>query len=108
MHAKEQNVGTYALASLPDWTGTPIAAYLNRPVFNPFTNSLDYFVEWGSRREETDQVSLERIEAFRQVNHTPIYFVTIHHISPPRNYIKIGETTDGVIGDERYFIYFSY
>lgn len=107
IHASQLGLRTFKLASYPDWTGTPVAAYLDMQIFNPFNKKEVFFVEWGNRKEESDSKSMQNIETFRLEQKLPLYFVTIHHFQPPSHYIKIGDAQEGIIGDERYFIYFT-
>lgn len=50
------------IAVTPDWAGSPIAAYLNRPLYYPQAHRHGTFTIWNTRREDeiTDEEFLRR------------------------------------------------
>ncbi len=105
MHAAANRLGTFRIASIPDWVGTPVAAYAGKPYFNPYSEAEEYFVFWQNRIEVSDQVALNRVLTFAKQERTPTYIVTNRELSLSNQLIKLSEPQEAAVHDEKITLY---
>lgn len=81
----------------PDFTGAPLAAYLDRPVYYPQGRRAGTYTKWDARR-------VEGVEALT-ASARPGDLVVTSAPAPGARLRLLAHFTDGIVPDEQYWIY---
>jgi len=104
-HAVEQGFKAYSLAGIVDWASTPVAAYLNKPVFSPYRLQNEFFVRWADRRPLSNSEALVALSTNLNKLTQPTYVILNDSILVPSQLALVGRAEAGALDSERYSIF---